>query len=231
MPSYSHLYFDLDHTLWDFETNARETLAELYDEFALEERGAVTVDQYITDYETRNAWCWAQYRAGKLDRDNLRVARFQYLLDQYNIEDKGLAYTLSDEYLNRCPLKPHLMPHARESLDYLREKYVLHLITNGFRHTQYTKLRTSRLQDYFDTITTSEEAGVLKPNPQMFHFALNQASVTSKDAIYIGDHIEVDVKGSRAAGLDQVYFNPKKVVHEEPVTFEINCLSELQEIF
>jgi putative hydrolase of the HAD superfamily len=231
MPRYRHLFFDLDHTLWDFETNARETLAELYEEFDLAGRGAVAIDRYITDYETRNAWCWAQYRAGQMNRETLRVARFQYLLDQYNISDRGLAYTLSDEYLNRCPLKPHLMPHAWESLTYLKEKYRLHLITNGFRVTQFTKLRKSKLESFFDTITTSEEAGVLKPDPRMFHYALRVADVEAHDSIYIGDHIEVDMKGAREAGLDQVFYNPKRQAHAQEVTFEIYCLSQLQELF
>jgi len=231
MPHYRHLFFDLDHTLWDFETNARETLAELYEEFDLAGRGAVQVDRYITDYENRNAWCWAQYRAGQMDRETLRIARFQYLLDQYNINDRGLAYTLSDEYLHRCPLKPHLMPYAWESLTYLKKKYTLHLITNGFRVTQFTKLRKSKLEPFFNTITTSEEAGVLKPDPRMFHYALKLADVEAHDSIYIGDHIEVDMRGAREAGLDHVFYNPKHQPHKEAVTFEIHSLSELQELF
>lgn len=231
MPRYSHLFFDLDHTLWDFETNARETLAELYEEFDLSGRGAVPVEQYINDYETRNAWCWAQYRAGSMDRETLRIARFQYLLDQYDIEDRGLAYTLSDEYLSRCPLKPHLMPHAWETLTYLQGKYTLHLITNGFQKTQFTKLRVSKLDSFFTTVTTSEEAKVLKPDPRMFHFALGEAGVSVEKSIYVGDHIEVDMKGAREAGLDRVFYNPSRAHHEEDVTFEIHCLSEMQKLF
>ena len=228
---YSHIFFDLDHTLWDFEANSHETLAELYEEFELHKLGAPGINIFLDHYYERNAWCWAQYRAGLMDKETLRVIRFTYLLGDYHIDNKKLEYALADEYLARSPYKRNLIPHAIEALDYLHKKYPLHLITNGFQEVQDIKLKKSGLGKYFKTVTTSEMAGALKPDPVIFSYSLQRAGATPGDSIYIGDHLETDMKGALGAGLDQVFFNPDNKTHELELTFEISSLKELIRIF
>lgn len=228
MQSYRHVFFDLDHTLWDFARNSEETLRELHAELQMDALGAGPVDQFLAKYYHHNHFCWSQYRNGLMTKEEVRVERFIYALNDFGYTKKDLAYTLADEYLARSPHKPHLLPHAREILDYLQAKYVLHLITNGFEEVQYTKLKASGLGPYFQQVITSERAGALKPHKQIFEFALAESKAAAHESVYIGDNLEADIVGARNAGWDQVYFNPKAVPHEEEMTHEIRSLEELR---
>ena len=127
--------------------------------------------------------------------------------------------------------KAFLFPGAIETLEYLAPKYPLHLITNGFQEVQEQKFRIARLDRYFKSVTTSEEAGIKKPEPEIFHFALEKANGIASDSVIIGDDLAVDIIGGRNVGMDQVYFNPEGKRHMEEITFEISCLTELKDIF
>lgn len=227
MSRYSHVFFDLDHTLWDFARNSEETLRELHDELQLEALGAVTAEAFLDRYYHHNRYCWQQYRTGQMTKEQVRVDRFIYTLHDFGISQTKTAYTLADEYLARSPHKPHLLPHAKATLDYLQSKYPLHLITNGFEEVQHTKLKVSGLARYFTSITTSEKAGVLKPHEGIFTYALQQANAKASEVIYIGDNLEADVLGAQAAGWHQVYFNPAQQPHVAAPTFEISALNQL----
>jgi len=228
--NYKHIFFDLDHTLWDFASNSRKTLLHLFDEFDLGKKGISEFDEFIHKYETINEALWAKYRAGELEKHRLRDDRFPTVLKHWDIVDVGLANAINERYLTDGPKQPGLMPNAIETLDYLQSKYEVHLITNGFKVLQTTKLNSSGLHGYFKTITTSEEVGVLKPNPKVFHHALDLATAHPQDSIYVGDHFESDVLGSKNAGIDQVFFNPHDLDHPKIATFEIQNLVELQTI-
>ena len=139
-------------------------------------------------------------------------------------EDFGLAY------IEESPYKTELFPFSHEILNYLKEQYTLHIITNGFQEVQHIKLEKSNLSHYFETIITSEQVGIKKPNPQIFEYALNNTGAKAEESIMNGDDLEVDIIGAKILGMEQVYFNPKKEKHQEQLTFEIDCLSQLMEI-
>lgn len=229
--TYEHIFFDLDHTLWDFASNSRKTLEVLFEEFQLLEKGVTSFSEFIHQYETINEGLWTKYRAGLIDKKTLRNGRFPAVFEVWEIYDKQLAAEVNERYLTDGPKQPGLMPNAIETLDYLKQRYEVHLITNGFKEVQATKLSASGLNGYFNTITTSEEVGVLKPNPKVFHHALSLAKAESHKSVYVGDHFDTDVIGSKNAGIDQVFFNPNNAQHPKIATFEIRDLGEMIKIF
>jgi putative hydrolase of the HAD superfamily len=226
---YKHLFFDLDHTLWDFEKNSTETLTELFYLFHLKDLGIPDLDTFIRTYLYRNELMWEQYRYGNITRETLRNKRFTYTLYDLEIEDEKLAKSLSEEYTLRAPYKTNLFPDTHEVLTYLKEKYILHIITNGFRETQFIKMNSTNITHYFSEIILSEEAGFKKPDPNIFFHSLKKANTISEESLMIGDNLDVDIAGARSANIDQVYFNPNKVPHQKETTFEINSLIELKE--
>ena len=223
-----HVFFDLDRTLWDFEANAHKTLLELYEDHALRKKGISDVDMFIDNYKMHNERLWELYRDGKVEKDVLRSSRFKLTLQDFGIDDDRLASELGDQYIQKCPLKTHVFPFTYQVLDYLKEKYHLHIITNGFEEVQHVKLEQSKLLHYFEQIVTSEQVGVKKPNPEIFRHALVKAFCNPDESIMIGDDLPVDILGAKAMGMHQVYFNPEKTAHQESIDFEISCLSQLQ---
>ncbi|MAR40349.1 MAG: noncanonical pyrimidine nucleotidase, YjjG family [Flavobacteriales bacterium] len=226
-----HIFFDLDRTLWDFESNSHETLLEICEKYDLKNLGILNYIQFIKEYKIINKKLWNLYRLDKISQKDLRRERFQQTLELYNIKNSNLSEKIGEDYIEICPRKTKLYPYTFEVLDYLKSKYQLHIITNGFHKTQHIKLDFSRLKLYFNQIITSEEIGVKKPNPQIFKHALLQAKTIETESIYIGDDLIVDIVGCQNAGIDGVYFNPLKEKHTESPKFEISCLSELKELF
>lgn len=227
---YKHIFFDLDRTLWDFETNSFETLSELYEKYRLDQKGIVSPNEFVKKYKTHNDLLWEQYREGSIDRATLRVDRFHKTLADFDIEDVALSYNIGNDYIEHSPRKTALMPHAHDVLSYLHEKYSLHIITNGFEEVQHIKIDHSDLKKYFREIITSERAGYKKPEKFIFDYSLETANARAEESIMIGDHLEIDLLGARNAGIDQVYFNPNNVPHTETITHEISSLKELLEI-
>ncbi|HUX84755.1 MAG TPA: YjjG family noncanonical pyrimidine nucleotidase [Chitinophagaceae bacterium] len=229
---YSHIFFDLDHTLWDFETNSRETLMDLYEEFRLEEKGIPVFEKFHERYRYHNGIFWERFRKGYISRDLLRWKRMYVTLVDFRIADEPLSRTMSVRFLDLLPQKKHLFENAIEVLDYLREKrYPIHLITNGFMETQERKLIHSGIKDYFTHVITSEEAGYLKPAREIFDFALRRVHVSASETVMIGDHFEVDIQGAMDAGMDQIYFNPAVPVKGRYPTHTINGLKDLMNLF
>ncbi|AWM34663.1 YjjG family noncanonical pyrimidine nucleotidase [Hymenobacter nivis] len=226
--AYRHLFFDLDHTLWDFETNADETLATLYDRHALARHGTFDLPAFKRVYSNVNHALWRLYQANKVTQTQLREVRFVRTLAKLGVAAADVPPTLSDEFTDILPEKSAVFPHTHETLDYLRGKYTLHLITNGSEDMQYRKLASSNLTQYFDQIITSEHSGHLKPDPRMFAHALQAAGAGAPESLMIGDNLECDVLGAHNAGIDQVYFNPAKRRHFAQVTYEISSLDELR---
>src|SRR5438046_1222631 len=205
---YKHLFFDLDHTLWDFEANARATLWELHETLQLEEKGVNDFDLFHKNYLAHNEKLWERYRNGFIKQEELRVKRMWLTLLEFQIADEELAKELSVRFLDLLPTRTILFPHAKEILQYLSDKgYALHLVTTGFERTQHNKLLYSGLKPFFAEIITSEGSGSLKPNKEIFQFALSKCGTTPDQCIMIGDNIEVDIIGAMNAGIDQVYVN------------------------
>ncbi len=227
---YPTLFFDLDHTLWDFEQNSALTLACLYKEFELGVYGFGFAD-FHHQYEIINNKMWNRFRKGFISRKDLRWKRMMQTLLLFKVGNEKLAHQLSERYLDILPKQGKLIPGAREILDYCQRKgYKMHLITNGFETTQHEKLETSGISGYFDKMVTSENSNSMKPKPEIFEFALKAAGARVDDSIMIGDSLEADIYGARAVKMDQVYFNPGQVPHHETVTYEIRALAELEGI-
>jgi len=229
---YKHLFFDLDHTLWDFETNAKETFYELYKTHALTDRGIDDFDIFFDRYSFHNERLWDRYTKGFIKQEELRWKRVWLALLDFKIADEALAKAMAVDFLKQLPNRKNLFPYTIEILEYLMQKnYVLHLITNGFENVQHSKLKYSNLTKYFEEIITSEKAGSLKPNKEIFEFALRVTNAETNNSIMIGDNIEADIKGAMNAGLDTIYVNHLKLQTEVKPTYIIHHLKELEDIF
>lgn len=229
MKTYRHLFFDLDHTLWDFEKNADETLRTLFELHQLG-RYDFSVERFIERYSEVNHALWRLYQNGKLSQQQLRDIRFVRTLTKLGVPETEVPTEISRQFTDILPQKAAVFPFTFEVLDYLRPKYEMHLITNGFKDIQYIKLASSGLTEYFGEVVTSECSGFLKPDSRMFAHALQLTGASAETSLMIGDNLECDVLGAYNAGIDQVYFNVDRRRHFAETTFEISCLSELKDI-
>ena len=232
MKTYKHIFFDLDHTLWDFEKNSTETLAEIYRAFCLKEEGIPTFEDFLEIYIPVNTELWGRYREGKVTKQELRTTRFKQTLQTFSIEKEQLAEEIGRYYIEHSPRKTNVFPGVYELLGYLGKKYALHIITNGFEEVQFTKMEHSKLDVHFSQVITSEKAGYKKPSPEIFLHAFELTNSGPEEAIMVGDSYEADIVGAKSVGMDQVFFNTKKeVIHENyQVTHEIHQLSDLKYI-
>ena len=229
---YRHLFFDLDHTLWDFEANARVTLLELYHSLQLKERGVNDFDLFHKNYLAYNEKLWERYRNGFIKQEELRVKRMWLSLLDFKIADESLAKQMSVQFLDLLPTRTILFPYTMEILQYLTNKnYQLHLITNGFEKTQHSKLKYSGLDKYFKEVITSEGSSSLKPNKEIFNFAFQKTGAKPAESIMLGDSLEVDIIGAMNAGIDQVFINHQNITTNIKPTYTVSSLKELEEIF
>ena len=228
---YKHLFFDLDHTLWDFEANAKLTLNELYHSLDLNSKGVSDFDKFYDVYLYHNERLWDRYRKGLIKRDELRWKRMWLTLVDCKVNNEPLAREMGVKFLDSLPTRTLLFPYAIEILEWLSEKkYFLHLITNGFEVTQYSKLRYSGLEKFFNEVITSEASNSLKPHPEIFEYAFQKTGASPQESLMLGDDIEADIIGAQKAGMDQVYVNHKNI--EPPIvpTYTIYTLKELENI-
>jgi len=229
---YKHLFFDLDHTLWDFEANSRLTLEELYHSLGLAGRGIDHFDEFHRRYLVHNEKLWERYRNGFIKVDELRWKRMWLTLLDFKIADEPLAHTMDVQFLDALPTRKTLFPYTLEILQYLTARsYRLHLITNGFEKTQRSKLQNAGISAYFNEIITSEGSGSLKPHKEIFDYALRTTGAAPAESIMLGDSIEVDILGAINAGIDQVYVNHLQTPSTVKPTFMVYSLKELEDIF
>lgn len=224
------VFFDLDHTLWDFDKNAEETLSELFVKYRFSDLGFHSVDLFIDTYTRNNQRLWALYHNGEIDRDQLRAARFADTFRELGVDPGLFPVAFEEDYVRISPQKTNLFPHTHETLSYLKSKYSLHLISNGFKEASRTKIAKSDLGKYFSTIVISELVGVHKPHPEIFHYAVSNASTRIPESVMIGDSLEADIRGAQNVGMDAVFFNPRQLDVPVDVTRSIVQLSELTEL-
>lgn len=230
---YKDLFFDLDHTLWDFETNSRETLKELYSLNKLGERGVEDFDVFFERYSYHNHKLWSRYSKGFIKQDELRWKRMWLALLDFKIADTELANTMAVQFLKILPYKTSLFPYCVEILEYLKQKnYRLHLITNGFNEVQHCKIQSCNIHHYFEEVITSERSNSLKPQKEIFEYAISVTGADKSSSIMIGDNLEADIEGALKAGLDTVFVNHLQIT-ESAVhpTFIIHHLQELETLF
>lgn len=227
---YRHLFFDLDHTLWDFEKNSTETLKEIYELYKLSEVLQVEVNQFVATYQKINHAMWEQYRIGLIEKSRLRTDRFYNTLSTFNSSiTPQLANDIGLYYVEHSPQKTALFPYAIDVLDYLKNRgYQLHIITNGFEEVQHVKLEKSGLVDFVQQVITSEKAGVKKPERQIFEYALRETNAGIADSLMIGDSFEADIRGAAELGMHQAYFCPNKQWVGGKGTYNISQLNELK---
>jgi putative hydrolase of the HAD superfamily len=219
-----HVFFDLDHTLWDFDKNSE--LA--FDTIFKKHHPQIKTSHFIEKYAPINQACWKLYQYDKITHEELRYKRLKDSFDalDYIISDEAI-HQIADDYITFLPNNNHLFDGAIEILDYLSSHYQLHIITNGFANVQYKKITNSNIDTYFKTITNSEMAGVKKPNPIIFQHALDLAQAKKEHSIMIGDCLEADVLGAINFGIEALFFNPNNEISPKGIT-EINHLLELK---
>lgn len=229
---YKHLFFDLDHTLWDFETNSKETLQELYEKHGLKETLTPNFDSFYERYAFHNKRLWDRYHHGFIKQEELRWKRMWHAFLDFKTGDEKLAKQLSAEYLEILPTKKALFPYALEVIKYLVDKgYQLHLITNGFEEIQWGKIRSCEIDPYFKEVITSEKAMSLKPHKEIFEYALNITGAVKAESIMLGDNLDADILGAMQAGLDTVFVNHINEATDLKPTYTIYHLQELELIF
>ncbi|MCM4168492.1 Pyrimidine 5'-nucleotidase YjjG [Arenibacter antarcticus] len=217
------VFFDLDHTLWDFEKNSALTFSKILSESEV----GVDLDDFLKAYIPINLTFWKWYREGKINKEELRFQRLKTTFDslKYGAGDE-LIHSLADKYIEHLSTFNHLFPNALDVLDYLRPNYKLHIITNGFQEIQDKKLRNANIDHFFDQIINSEMAGVKKPDPLIFQLALERAKTLPHKSIMIGDSVEADIIGAKAVGLHVLHFN----AHQEPKHNYCQIIHDLSEI-
>ena len=229
MKKYHHIFFDLDNTLWDYRSNMRETFAEVVRELKLtpvQER----FDEFVTAFDKNNDKYWIAYRKGLISKEYLRRQRFFDSLASIGVTDMSIIPPMAELYHQRVSRKTNLFPGVRETLTFLKEKYNLYIITNGFVEIQTNKLESSELSQYFRRIFMAEATGYQKPDKRFFYHAMSSVNARKSESIMVGDDLEADIIGAMEAGIDQVFFNPSGRPHEVLTTYEIKSIEELRNI-
>lgn len=227
---YRHLFFDLDKTIYDFDASSRLTFEEIHQHFHLAEKGITDLESFIENYTWINLELWDLYRNGGIRKETLSVERFNRALKKFGVTDPVLAEAIASYYVTESPLKNTLFPGVESTLTYLKRKYRLYIITNGFEEVQHKKLHINNLRPFFEDVITSEEAGCKKPDPAIFLYAIKRTGALLTESLMIGDDLTVDIQGAREAGMDQVFVNYNRIPHQGPVTFEVFSFSELGSI-
>jgi len=228
---YRHLFFDLDHTLWDFEANAKQTLSDLYESNELQKKGISDFSLFFERYSYHNERLWDRYTKGFIKQEELRWKRMWLALLDFKMADEPLSKQLAVQFLEQLPTKKELFPYTIEILTYLKEKnYRMHLVTNGFEKVQYHKLQNANLHVFFEEVITSEASNSLKPNKEIFDYALEKTGATVKESIMIGDNQDADIQGGINAGMDTIFVNHLKVTPHVKPTYTIYHLKELEDI-
>ncbi|MFT6210142.1 MAG: putative hydrolase of the HAD superfamily [Bacteroidia bacterium] len=227
MKKIKHIFFDLDRTLWDFESNSEATLKELFLEFKLTEKLGVPDGDFIREYKRINEIFWEDYRKGTIKKEYLRYGRFDTALKFFGHSDKEMASEIGDFYISRSPRKTGLVDGCIEVLEYLKPKYHLHIITNGFEEVQHIKMESSGLTPYFQNIITSESAGAKKPSNVIFNHAEELTGALSHNSIMIGDHYDADVVGAIDSKWEAILYEPDQPKMENDEYIHIHHLKEL----
>ena len=223
MKHINHIFFDLDHTLWDFEKNSDLAFEAVFKKHQLN----VNLAKFLNYYRQINFEYWKRYREERVTKEELRYGRLNDTFTKIKVEvSRSVIDELAIDYITELPKNNHLFDGAHQILDYLKPNYELHIITNGFNEVQFKKLKNSKMTNYFKEIITSEEVGVKKPNPKIFNFALEKANATFQESLMIGDNWEADIMGAKKTGLDVIFCN----FNNEPVSESIKSINHLLEI-
>lgn len=221
-----HIFFDLDHTIWDFDRNAQETLLELYEAYQLKALGLNSVD-FIERYTANNHSLWQKYHLGEITKEKLRQDRFRNTFLELGVKPELIPIEFEEDYVRISPTKTNLFEGAEKVLTYLQNKYDLHIISNGFKETTLTKMDLCGLNPYFTNVIISEDVGINKPDRLIFEHAITKADAKVEESIMIGDSLEADIRGAQNFGMKAIFFNPLNIAQPEDVEWQISHLEEL----
>lgn len=213
MENIRHIFFDLDNTLWDYRRNARITLAKLFEEFQIKEKHGYTFDEFFPHYYESNEQLWADFRDGKVNKEELRARRFPEAFANLGIPKAAFALDYEKRFVEEVTLSNYTVEGTEEILLYLKDKYEIHILSNGFEEVTHHKINGCLIKDYIKTITTAEEAGAPKPNAQAFQLAIDKAGAKKEESIYIGDDWIADMMGASRFGMRAIFFNPLNENH------------------
>ena len=216
-----HIFFDLDHTLWDFEANSKKTFSYIFDKNGLE----IKFNDFIEVYQPINHRYWKLFREDKVTKSQLRYGRLKEAFQAIDFKSTDeLIHLLSEEYITYLANHNALFDNAIPVLKYLQPKYKMHIITNGFQEVQHRKLKNSNLLPFFDEIITSEKVGVKKPNPKIFEYALDITGAVNDQSVMIGDNFEADILGAKNMGMQVIFCKFNGEIATEAVSSVDNLL-------
>ncbi len=226
---YKTLFIDLDDTIWDTSSNARESMEEVYRDYRFD-RFFPAFNDYYDIYLPNNTHLWDQYRRGLITKNELIIERLLHPLRPFGIDDETFAINLNEDFLNRTSSKTKLLPHAIEVLEYLHPKYQMYILSNGFEEVQYKKLTNSGLSPFFKGVILSDEIGINKPHPEIFNYALQKSGALRNETLMIGDSLDADIKGAKNSDIDQAWLDLgiEKTNGFTP-TFHVRTLLELKD--
>ena len=232
MKNITHIFFDLDHTLWDTDKNAKESLQEIHQEIKIQENFNVPFDLFHATYQKHNDLLWKKYAKHEVSKSDVRINRFKYSLEELNIFDDNINEFFASHFVSRTPLKKNLIEGAIELMDYVKDRYTLSIITNGFKEVQYIKMEESGLSKYFSHIFISEEVGHNKPSPDIFKHAMQTSGASiAENCLMIGGSLEADILGAINAGMKAVYLCPESKNESTENNFiTVNSLAEIKTI-
>jgi putative hydrolase of the HAD superfamily len=227
---YSHLFFDLDDTLWDYKANATETLLQMYEEQELARFEEFGKADFVSTFLKTNYKLWDDLDKGLITKRLIREERFDIVFEALGIYSPKLSRELNARFIELCPTKSNLTEGARDVLNKVKGKFTCHIITNGFKEVQYVKINSAGIQGYFDQVIISDEVESRKPESKIFDIATSRSGAVVEESLMIGDNLKTDIKGARDYGIDQVYFNPNRKTHSDQITYEISNMSDLLKI-
>lgn len=226
-----HIFFDLDNTLWDFEKNSREALLHLFSEHNLQEHCKIDFDGFVDIYEAINHELWHLYSLQQTTKEELRYQRFHKAFLHFKYDNLNLAHQWADDYLKISPYKTHLIDGAIDVLLYLKDKYQLHIITNGFKEVQHIKLDYSNLKPFFEHIIISEEHGFNKPDIKIFDLAQSLTGSQFHECVMIGDNYDTDILGALNAQWKAIYLSDNQKENNDINYSQIEKLNNLKKVF
>lgn len=225
--SVTDVFFDLDHTLWDFEKNSGLTFNKIF----LELNFPFSLDVFLKLYNPINHAQWKLYRENKITQEDLRFNRLNKTFEKLNYSASiGLIDNISEKYITYLSTFPHLFEGTLELLEALKNRFRLHIITNGFDKVQQFKIENSGIESFFEFVFTAEKVGFKKPHPEIFIQSLKTVNTTAEASIMIGDSFEADILGALNQGMQAIHFNShNEEVHTKcPIVYS---LAELKALF
>lgn len=219
-PEITDIFFDLDHTLWDFEKNSEITFDLIFNKHKIN----INLKDFMEVYRPVNLKYWNMYRKNQVSSENLRHFRLKEVFEQLKLNsDHALINLIAEEYINYLSEQIHLFPNTEDTLNYLATTYRLHIITNGFENIQHKKIKASGIDHFFQTVTTAEGSGYKKPDKRIFDHALAKAKTHQTKSLMIGDSLEADIQGAKDYGMQAIYFGKKP-------KFEIDYIENLNDL-